>query len=158
MIGAMGRFSRSEIDAGLARYDEVVAECTRSGDWSPFADLFTEDCVYTEHAYGVFHGREAVRAWIVDVMAPFPHMRFPQDWIAYDDENDAVVIGIQNVLDHEGRSFGFPNWTRLVYAGDGLFSSEEDVYNPVRDAPRVVAEWMRAGGRLAAPVPGVAHG
>jgi hypothetical protein len=158
MISAMGRFSRSEIDEGLARYDAVVEECTRSRDWSPFADLFTEDCVYTEHAYGVFHGREAVREWIVGVMAPFPHMRFPQDWVAYDDDNDAVVIGIQNVLDHDGTAYGFPNWTRLVYAGDGLFSSEEDIYNPVRDAPRVVGEWMKAGGRLAVPVPKVAHG
>jgi hypothetical protein len=154
----MGSFSRAELDEGLARYNTVVAECTRSGDWSPFADLFTTDCVYTEHAYGVFHGREAVREWIVGVMAPFPHMRFPQDWVAYDDDNDAVVIGIQNVLDHDGQAFGFPNWTRLVYAGDGLFSSEEDVYNPQRDAPRVVGSWLRAGGQLAAAVPDVAHG
>ncbi|MCU1602835.1 MAG: hypothetical protein JWO22_3544, partial [Frankiales bacterium] len=40
----MGRFTRAEIDEGLDRYNSVVAECTRSGDWSPFADLFTEDC------------------------------------------------------------------------------------------------------------------
>ena len=158
MMHGMGRYTRAEVDEGLARYDEVVAECTRSGDWAPFADVFTEDCVYTEHAYGVFHGREAVREWIVGVMAPFPHMRFPQDWVAYDDENDAVIIGIQNVLDHDGESFGFPNWSRLVYAGNGMFSSEEDVYNPVRDAPRVVGQWMKAGGKLAAPVPSVAHG
>ena len=80
-------------------------------------------------------------------MAPFPHMRFPSDWTAYDDDNDAVVIMIKNLLDHptdpSGEPFWFPNWTRLVYAGDGLFSSEEDIYNPNRDAPGVV-------GRLAA--------
>jgi hypothetical protein len=154
----MGKFSRSEIEQALAHYDAVVDVCSSSGDWSPFADLFTEDCVYTEHAYGTFHGREAVREWITGVMAPFPHMRFPQDWIAYDDDNDAVVIGIQNVLDHAGVAYGFPNWTRLVYAGDGLFASEEDVYNPARDAPRVVGEWMKAGGRLEVPVPAVQHG
>ena len=148
----MGRFSRAEIDEALAHYDEVVAECTRSGDWSPYADLFTEDCEYLEHHYGTFHGREAVREWIVGVMAPFPHMRFPQDWVAYDEQNDAVVIGIQNVLDHGGQSFGFPNVTRLVYAGDNLFSSEEDVYNPARDAARVVGEYLKAGGPLASPV------
>ncbi|MFN2540310.1 MAG: nuclear transport factor 2 family protein [Mycobacteriales bacterium] len=154
----MGRFSRAEIDEALAHYSAVVEQCTASGDWSPFADLFTEDCVYTEHAYGVFHGREAVRSWIVQVMAPFPHMRFPQDWVAYDEDNDAVVIGIQNVLDHDGVAFGFPNWTRLVYAGDGQFSSEEDVYNPGRDAPRVVGDWIKAGGRLAVAVPEIQHG
>jgi hypothetical protein len=154
----MGTFSRAELDEALAHYNAVVDVCSSSGDWSPFADLFTEDCVYTEHAYGVFHGREAVREWITGVMAPFPHMRFPQDWIAYDDDNDAVVIGIQNVLDHDGVAYGFPNWTRLVYGGGGLFASEEDVYNPARDAPRVVGDWMKAGGRLAVPVPAVQHG
>jgi hypothetical protein len=35
-----------------------------------------------------------------------------------------------------------------VYAGDGLFSSEEDIYNPNRDAPGVVGAWLQAGGQL----------
>ncbi|WP_236983441.1 MULTISPECIES: nuclear transport factor 2 family protein [Mycobacterium] len=149
----MGKFSKAEIDEAVKHYTTVVEECSASGDWRPFADLFTEDVVYTEHHYGIFHGREAVREWIVDVMAPFPHMRFPSDWTAYDEENDAVVIMIRNQLDHptdpDKDPFWFPNWTRLVYAGDGLFCAEEDIYNPNRDAPRVVGEWLRAGGKLA---------
>gem|GEM_PF-5251320 len=36
-----------------------------------------------------------------------------------------------------------PNWTRLVYAGDGLFASEEDVYNPSHFGP-MVAAWLDA--------------
>lgn len=157
----MPAFRKDELTAALAGYTAVVEVCTRTGDWAPFADLFTEDCVYTEHAYGVFEGREAVRTWIVDVMRPFPHMRFPTDWVAYDEENGALVIGIRNVLDHpagEPVEFGFPNWTRLVYAGDGLFSSEEDIYNPMRDAPRVVGAWIKAGGRPATEVPSITHG
>ncbi|VBA58489.1 hypothetical protein LAUMK41_03002 [Mycobacterium attenuatum] len=102
---------------------------------------------------GVFHGREAVRDWIVAVMAPFPHMRFPTDWTAYDEDDDAVVLAIRNLLDHptdpNGEPFWFPNWTRLCYAGNGLFCSEEDIYNPNRDAPKVVGAWLQAGGRLA---------
>jgi hypothetical protein len=149
----MGKFSKAEIEEAVRHYTTVVEGCTASGDWRPFADLFTEDVVYTEHHYGVFHGREAVREWIVDVMAPFPHMRFPTDWTAYDEENDAVVVMIKNLLEHPtdstGEPFWFPNWTRLVYAGDGLFSSEEDIYNPNRDAPRVVGAWIQAGGKLA---------
>jgi hypothetical protein len=156
----MGQFSRAELEEALAGYEAKVVVMSRTGDWSGFADLFTEDAVYIEHAYGVFHGREAIRTWIVDVMAPFPHMRFPQDWVAYDEENDAIVIGIRNVLDHPtepGVEFGFPNVSRLVYAGDGLFSSEEDVYNPVRDAPRVVGEWLAAGGRMLTQPPPMTH-
>ncbi|MDT5222315.1 MAG: hypothetical protein QOF15_4420 [Mycobacterium sp.] len=149
----MGKFAKAEIEEAVSHYTTVVEGCSASGDWRPFADLFTEDVVYIEHHYGVFHGREAVREWIVSVMAPFPHMRFPADWTAYDEDNDAVVIMIKNLLDHPtdptGTPFWFPNWTRLVYAGDGLFSSEEDIYNPNRDAPREVGAWIHAGGRLA---------
>jgi len=86
-------------------------------------------------------------------MAPFPQMRFPQEWVAYDDENDAAVMCVLNVLDHPtdpGVSFSFPNLTRLVYAGNGLFSSEEDVYNPTRDAPAAIGAWLAAGGELRA--------
>ncbi|MFJ4654590.1 nuclear transport factor 2 family protein [Nocardia sp. NPDC088792] len=147
----MGRFERAELEEALANYNTVVEKCSETGEWSPFADLFTEDVEYIEHAYGTFHGREEVRAWILDVMAPFPHMRFEHRWTAFDDDHDAVVICISNVLDHPtdpGIHFGFPNITRLVYAGSGLFSSEEDVYNPARDAPRVVGEWLQAGGTL----------
>jgi hypothetical protein len=41
-----------------------------------------------------------------------------------------------------------------------LFSSEEDIYNPNRDAPREVAAWLQAGGRLASTdflQPGTQH-
>lgn len=147
----MGRFSRAELQDALERYEAVVDECAKSGDWSPFADLFTEDVHYIEHAYGEFHSRAEVRSWIVDVMAPFPHMRFPHAWVAFDEDNDAIVVGIRNVLDHPtepGVVFEFPNVTRIVYAGDGLFSNEEDVYNPARDAPAAVLEWIKAGGRM----------
>jgi hypothetical protein len=147
----MGRFTRAEIETAFAAYTATVDRCTSSGDWSPFADLFVEDVTYIEHAYGVMRGREQVRDWIVEVMAPFPHMRFPHDWVAFDEENDALVVGIRNVLDHPtepGISFGFPNVTRLVYGGNGLFASEEDVYNPRRDAAEVVGAWLEAGGQM----------
>jgi len=86
-------FTRAELESALAHYSSVVQECSRSGDWAPFADLFTEDVHYVEHAYGELHGREAVREWIQTVMAPFPHMRFPQGWTAYDDTGVWVANG-----------------------------------------------------------------
>ncbi|MFD6195305.1 nuclear transport factor 2 family protein [Mycobacteriaceae bacterium NPDC060252] len=147
----MGRFSRAELEEAVTLYEETAARCSETGDWAPYADIFTEDVLYEEHAYGDFRSREEVRAWIVDVMKPFPHMRFPHEWVAYDEENGAVVLGIMNLLDHPtepGKTFWFPNVTRLTYAGGGLFSREEDVYNPVRDAARVITEWIQAGGRL----------
>jgi hypothetical protein len=159
----MPAFTRAVLEDELAHYTTVVEGCSASGDWSPFADLFTEDVHYVEHAYGELDGREAVREWIQQVMAPFPHMRFPQGWTAYDEENGAVVMLIKNLLDHptdpDGEPFWFPNWTRLVYAGDHLWSSEEDIYNPRRDAARVVGAWLAAGGTLATDeIPRPKHG
>lgn len=147
----MGQFGRAELQEALDHYSSTVDRISESGEWSGFADLFTEDVHYIEHAYGIFHGREEVRRWIVDVMAPFPHMRFAHEWVAFDTDNDAIVFEISNVLDHPtepGVEFSFPNVTRIVYAGNGLFSVEEDIYNPARDAARVIGEWIRAGGRM----------
>jgi len=57
------------------------------------------------------------------------------------------IVPIHDIgLREDGKPFSFPNWTRLVYAGNGLFSSEEDVYNPARDAPATLSAWIKAGG------------
>ncbi len=39
----MPAFTRAELEAALAHYTTVVQGCSASGDWAPFADLFTED-------------------------------------------------------------------------------------------------------------------
>ena len=39
--------------------------------------------------------------------------------------------------------------TVLVYAGDGQFSRQDDLYNPA-EGQRVIKEWLRAGGRFSA--------
>jgi hypothetical protein len=149
----MKRFSRQELEEGLAIYNRARDEASRTGDWSIWAAVFTEDAHYIEHAFGEFNGRVAICDWITKVMAPFPHMTFPQDWVAFDEERSAIVFQCQNRLEHptdpQGEPFQFPSWTRLIYAGNGLFSEEEDVYNPARDASRVVAAWIAAGGKLA---------
>ena len=147
----MGKFSRSDLEAALETYRQARDAASKSGDWRIWAAVFTEDAHYVEHAYGALHGRAAIEDWIVKVMAPFPHMRFPQTWVAIDEECDAIVFECRNTLDHpteSGKEFSFPNWTRVIYAGDGLFSYEEDIYNPNRDGPRVIREWLAAGGRL----------
>lgn len=147
----MGKFSKDELLAAFDHYETTVATCSETGDWRPFADLFTEDVVYLEHAYGEFHGREEVREWIVATMAPYPHMRFPHTWLVVDEEEGAIVTEILNTLDHPtepGVTFALPNITRLVYAGDNLFSCEEDIYNPHRDGARAIGGWIKAGGEM----------
>ena len=130
----MGKFSRAELEEALRIYNAGRDRACETGDWSIWADLFTDDAEYIEHAYGTFQGKAAIRDWIIKVMAPFPTMTFPQDWVAFDENTNAIIFQCQNRLPHptdpNGPPFQFPNWTRLVYAGNGKFSSEEDVYNP----------------------------
>jgi hypothetical protein len=144
--------SREELLAAFERYNAARDEASRTGDWGIWADVFTEDALYVEHAYGEMRGRKVIREWITRVMAPFPTMTFPQDWWVLDLERGAVVFQCQNQFpapyDEDGRPFQFPSWTRLVYGGGGLWESEEDVYNPARDAPRVLKAWLAAGGRF----------
>lgn len=148
----MGRYSREEILAAFEEYKRARDEASRTGDWGIWADVFAEDAHYIEHAYGEMHGRQAIRGWITEVMAPFPTMTFPQDWWVLDEERDAILFQCQNAFpepfDADGKPFSFPNWVRLVYGGHGLWQSEEDVYNPARDAPRVIKAWIAAGGRF----------
>lgn len=151
----MPRTTRDELLDAFARYNAARDEASRTGDWSVWAAVFREDARYVEHAYGELRGREAIREWITRVMAPFPRMTFPQDWWVVDEERGAVVFQCQNQLPEpfqaDGRPFGFPSWTRLVYGGRGLWASEEDVYNPARDAPRVIRAWRAAGGTFESP-------
>lgn len=148
----MGQYTEAEIMQAFDLYNEARVQAQDTNDWSVWADRFTEDAHYIEHAYGEFHGREAIREWICDVMAPFASMVFPRDWLAYDAEGDALVFQCQNLLPHptdpDADPFSFPSWTRLVYGGNGLFKSEEDIYNPSRDAGDAIRGWLKAGGQF----------
>ena len=147
------RYTREELEKALAAYNEARDRASETGDWSIWAEVFTDDADYIEHAYGEFTGKAAITEWITKVMAPFPHMTFPQDWVAFDEETGSVVFQCQNRLEHptdpNGEPFQFPSWTRLTYAGGGKWSCEEDIYNPARDGNRVIGGWLKAGGKFA---------
>ncbi len=151
----MGRYSREEILEAFETYKKARDDASRTGDWSIWSAVFTPDAHYIEHAYGEMHGREQIEKWIIEVMAPFPTMTFPQDWWVLDEANDAVVFCCQNTFPEpfreDGTPFAFPNWTRLVYGGGGRWASEEDIYNPTRDAPATFKAWIKAGGTVKSP-------
>ncbi|MCP5055721.1 MAG: nuclear transport factor 2 family protein [bacterium] len=150
----MGQYGREEILEAFTRYKQARDDASRTGDWGIWAATFADDAHYIEHAYGELDGRQAIQDWIQGVMAPFPTMTFPQDWWVLDEERDAVVFCCQNQFpepyQEDGTPFQFPNWTRLVYGGNGQWASEEDIYNPARDAGRVFKAWIKAGGKTRA--------
>ena len=120
-----------------------------SGDWEAWADLHSPDCLWVEHHLGTFRGREAIRKAIVDVMRPVPMMVFPVAWHVID--ADRVVYYPWQVLPDPAAGdavYRFGCVTILEYAGDGLWSYQEDLYNPL-EAQDVMKRWIAAGGQLA---------
>jgi SnoaL-like domain len=128
-------FTRDELECAFLDYQREVERIAGSGDWARFADLFTEDATYREHAYGDFAGREQIRAWIVSTMTAFPGSEmpcFPIEWHVVDEDRGRIVCEVWNDLRDpgDGQRHGASNLTILTYAGDGRWSREEDVYNP----------------------------
>ena len=74
----MGAWTRSEIEEAFAEYQQVAAAAGASGDWRPWADVFTEDAEYVEHLYGRMRGREAIYEWITTTMHEYPGREMPE--------------------------------------------------------------------------------
>jgi hypothetical protein len=152
----MGAWSKAELEAAFEHYQRQVRRSAETGDWSHFADLFTEDATYVEHAYGTFRGRDEIRAWVVKTMTEPPGCwmpAFPPSWHVIDEERGRIVCEIRNVMQDpgDGSTHEATNITILGYAGDDLFDYEEDVYNPARFVT-MLEGWGRAGeGRRALP-------
>ena len=138
----MGEWSRQEIEQAFERQQQVVAEIGASWDWSRYADLFTEDATYREHSFGNFSGREQIRSWIVAQMDAFPGREmpfYPKTWYSIDEEKGWVFVEFMNRMRDpgDGTVLEAPVITILHYGGDGLWSYEEDAYNPMNFLPMV---------------------
>jgi len=140
-------FSRDELQAGFQHYQDTVQRAADLGDWNLFVDLFTDDATYSEHCYGSFAGREQIRRWALRTMSAFPGNvmpSFPVAWSVLDPERGWIVCEIRNLLRDpgDGSLHEASNYTKLHYAGDGMFRFEEDVYNPAKFQQAVVG-WAR---------------
>lgn len=143
----MTQWSRGELAEAFAHYGTEVQAASDARDWGRFADLFTEDATYDEHLYGTFTGREQIRSWIVETMTTRPGswmQSFPASWSVVDEERGRIVCEILNRMQDpgDGSIHEATNITILTYAGDGLFSKEEDVYNPAKFVTAISA-WAK---------------
>ena len=143
----MGRFSRAELEEAFQNYQETALEAGTSGDWTKWADLFTEDATYIEHLFGTLGGREAIRNWISKTMSQTPNDQmkyFPVEWYVIDEEKGWVVAQIWNrmVDPGDGSLHQAYNYTLLKYAGNGKWSHEEDIYNPAHFQTMLVG-WLK---------------
>jgi hypothetical protein len=144
----MGRWTRDELEDAFSAYQAAALAAGESGDWNGWADLFTADATYYEHLYGTFGGREAIRTWISTTMSSYPGNQmphFPIEWYVIDEDRGWVVCQVWNRMADpgDGSVHQASNITILKYAGNGLWSYEEDVYNPAEFATMLVG-WERA--------------
>ena len=144
----MGRFTRSELEQAAERFRNTARQSATSHDWTPWANLLTEDATYREHHFGEFCGREAIYRWISSIMSPYPmnHMLyFPWTWWVIDEERGWVIAEIMNrMLDPgDGSLHQEPNITILHYAGDNLWRYEEDAYD-WQNVVKMIERWQQA--------------
>jgi uncharacterized protein (TIGR02246 family) len=151
----MPKFPLDELRDAYENFKTVSDRCAASADYNAFANLFTEDCLYVEHTFGVMNGREAVRDWIVPLMTGFPNnqmVRYSHDWVLFDEENGRVVFSARTHMADpgDGKSYTATNWTMIDYAGNGLFSREEDIYNPGIFI-KLIEDWLAVKNGASSP-------
>jgi len=117
-------FPRAEVEDAFRNYLTcgIVNE-----DWDAWARCFTPDVEYHEHQLGFMQGRDAVLAWIAPLMEQFPEIYNSVAWYAID--RGRVVFDANNRRDNPepgGPPIDFAGVTILQYAGDGMFSREDD--------------------------------
>ncbi len=133
----MSQWTRAELEDAFAHHQELSQQAAASGDWRAWADQFTEDAVYIEHFFGRLEGREAIYEWIQTTMNEWPGSEMTQflvEWYIIDEERGWVVWKVWNHMADpgDGSDLRTYNFSLLKYAGDGLWSYEEDIYNPNR--------------------------
>ncbi|MBV9041944.1 MAG: nuclear transport factor 2 family protein [Acidimicrobiia bacterium] len=122
---------REEIEETIARYIAVREEIDAgNGTWTDLLQFFTDDIVYIDPAWGRVEGIDNVRTFMVDSMAGLDDWTFPIEFTAI--EGDDVVVKWTEVIPKpDGTSATQSAFSRLIYAGDGKFSYEEDLLNMV---------------------------
>jgi ketosteroid isomerase-like protein len=140
----VNQFSDEELEAAF----EANRLTQERDDWDAYCDLFTEDAVYVEHELGTFEGRDAIRQWLVPVMAPLVGWEYPIHWHLVGDGK--VVTYWENVMPSppgDDRRHSFFGISVLTYGGDGKWSRQEDVYNG-KEMEAAMKQWLEAGGTL----------
>ncbi|NND66362.1 MAG: SnoaL-like domain-containing protein [Halioglobus sp.] len=150
----MARWKRKEIEAAFEKYQEAALKGAQTKDWTDWANCFTEDATYVEHHYGRFWGRQRILDWITDTMTTgfaTQMTAFPISWYSIDADRGWIFCEVMNRMEDlgDGKIYEEPNITILHYAGNGLFSYEEDAYNPANMGTMVTA-WMDAKKKIEA--------
>ncbi|AZI35248.1 hypothetical protein NT2_22_00090 [Caenibius tardaugens NBRC 16725] len=117
-----------------AAWENVLATREKIGrgeaDWGDVAEHFTEDAVYIDAVWGRYVGREAIRAFMHDCMVGFEDWRFPTLWTLVKD--NLVVCAFWSRVPGTKPNGNYADclcFSVAIYAGDGQFCYETDVFN-----------------------------
>lgn len=140
-------FTRAELVDAFAAFEATVDEAARTRNWDPWVGQYTDDVLYIEHAAGTMRGRDEVRPWIWQTMGSFPGSymtSFPSLWHVVDEATSRIICELDNPMRDpgDGTIISATNISILTYAGDGKWSRQEDVYNPLRFAA-AAAKWCK---------------
>lgn len=115
---------RAEVEAAFRKYflTGPVEE-----DWVAWSQLFTPDAVYRDRFWGTFHGPDEIQRFLEGTMSCAPHVYSVLTWYVID--GTRIVYQVLNRADNPkpgGPPIDFPSLQVIQYAGDGLWSAEDD--------------------------------
>ena len=140
---------RATVDAYIALRARIEeGEAT----WLDLAELFTDDAVYIDPAWGRIQGIEEIRAFLVDSMRGLEDWHFPLRLSAIDGD-DVVTVWTQILPGKrdDGRPYEQTGVSILRYAGGGKFSYEEDLLNMAHVLEDLATSGWRPGPGFTAP-------
>ncbi len=140
---------RATLDTYLALRAHIEAgEAT----WLDLADLFTDDAIYIDPAWGRIQGIDEIRSFLVESMRGLEDWRFPIRSAAA--SGDDIVTTWTQVLPGrraDGRPYEQTGVSLLRYAGDGRLSFEEDVLNMAHVLEDLAESGWRPGAGVSPP-------
>ncbi len=142
---------QATVDAYLALRARIDAD---EATWLDLAEIFTDDAVYIDPAWGRIQGIDEIRSFLVESMRGLEDWRFPVTFAAI--EGDDVVIAWRQVLPGlrpDGRPYQQTGVSLLRYAGDGRFSFEEDLLNMAHVLEDLAESHWRPGPGFQTPPP-----
>jgi hypothetical protein len=138
---------RDEVESVVARYVELRERIGRGeATWTALADLFTDDAIYIDPAWGRIEGIDEIRTFLHESMVGLEDWTFPVEYTAIDGDN--VVIKWTQILPGrrpDGSPYSQSGYSTLIYAGDGKFSYEEDLLNMAHVLEDLAASGWKPG-------------
>lgn len=142
---------REELQAAVDRY-VAIREGVDAGtnQWGDLLELFTEDAVYVDPAWGRVEGKPAIAEFFVESMTGIEDWKFPIDAVGID--GDQVLVKFRQVITGgDGTTYEHSGISHLVYGGGGRFRYCGDVLNMAHVLEDLAAMGFRPPPGMGAP-------